>query len=268
MLPTGRQPVKCTLSPHQTPLSALLTYAILGVATVVTSFISGILGMAGGLILMGVLLAFMPVPAAMMLHGVTQMAANGWRAWLWRRDVNWRVFRGTSYGAMLVLVLFSFVQLSVTKPIAYLLLGATPFVNLLLPKDSKLNVDSRGHSFACGLVCTAISLLAGVSGPLLDLFYIHSHMDRKGVVATKAITQSFGHVLKIIYFSVLLTTARGQIEWWLAIAAIVLAITGTTLSRKVLDRMSDASFRKWTRGTVMVAGGFYLVSGVWLLLAK
>ena len=38
------------------PLSALLIYAILGVATVVTSFISGILGMAGGLILMGVLL--------------------------------------------------------------------------------------------------------------------------------------------------------------------------------------------------------------------
>jgi uncharacterized membrane protein YfcA len=160
------------------------------------------------------------------------------------------------------------VQLSVTKPVAYLLLGATPFVNLLLPKDSKLNVDKRGHSFACGLVCTAISLLAGVSGPLLDLFYVHSQMDRKGVVATKAITQSFGHILKIVYFSVLLTTARGQIEWWLAIGAIVLAITGTTLSRKVLDRMSDASFRKWTRGTVMGAGAFYLASGLWLIFAK
>ncbi len=246
-------------------MSALLSYAIIGVSIVVTSFISGILGMAGGLILMGVLLALMPLPAAMLLHGITQMAANGWRAWLWRRDVNWRVFRGTTYGALLVLAVFALVQLTVTKPVAYLLLGATPFINLLLPKQLKLNVDTRWHSFACGVVCTAISLLAGVSGPLLDVFYIHSRMDRKGVVATKAITQSFGHILKIIYFSLLLHTSRGTVEWWLAITAIVLAVCGTTLSRKVLDRMTDASFRQWTRTTVLVAGSFYLVSGIWLL---
>jgi uncharacterized membrane protein YfcA len=249
-------------------LSALLVYSILAVSIVVTSFISGILGMAGGMILMGVLLALLPVPAAMMLHGVTQMAANGWRAWLWRRDVDWRVFRGNSYGALLVLALFNVVQLSVTKPIAYLLLGATPFISLLLPKDSKLNVDRRGHSFACGVSCTAISLLAGVSGPLLDVFFIHSSMDRKGVVATKAVTQSFGHMLKILYFGLLLTTAHGRIEWWVAVAAIILAMTGTTLSRKVLEAMSDAAFRQWTRGTVLVVGSIYLVSGIWMLLGK
>ncbi|MGZ5081409.1 MAG: hypothetical protein ACXWHZ_18785, partial [Usitatibacter sp.] len=59
--------------------------AILAVSGLVTSFISGILGMAGGMILMGILLAMMPVPAAMMLHGITQLASNAWRAVLWRR---------------------------------------------------------------------------------------------------------------------------------------------------------------------------------------
>ena len=54
---------------------------------VATAFLSGIFGMAGGLILMGVLLALMPVPAAMMLHGVTQLASNGWRAFLWRDHI-------------------------------------------------------------------------------------------------------------------------------------------------------------------------------------
>ena len=50
---------------------------------VATAFLSGMFGMAGGLILIGVLLALMPVPEAMALHAVTQMASNGWRALLW-----------------------------------------------------------------------------------------------------------------------------------------------------------------------------------------
>ncbi|MBI3707351.1 MAG: sulfite exporter TauE/SafE family protein, partial [Proteobacteria bacterium] len=54
-----------------------------------TSFLSGIFGMAGGMILIGVLLALLPLPEAMVLHGVTQMASNGWRAVLWVRYVRW-----------------------------------------------------------------------------------------------------------------------------------------------------------------------------------
>ena len=52
---------------------SILVFAVLGVASLVTSFLSGILGMAGGMILMGVLIAVLPVPAAMMMHGITQL---------------------------------------------------------------------------------------------------------------------------------------------------------------------------------------------------
>jgi hypothetical protein len=47
---------------------------------------------------------------------------------------------------------------------------------------------------------------------------------------------------------------------------VVLAFTGTTLSRRVLESMNDASFRFWTRWTVMTLGVFYLASGAWLLV--
>jgi len=246
-------------------MSSLLTFATISISIVVTSFISGILGMAGGMILMGILLALVPVPAAMMLHGVAQMAANGWRAWLWRGDVNWRVFRGFALGAVGVLAVFSLVQLAVSKPIAYLLLGATPFIGTLLPRNFKLNVDKPLHPLICGVSCISIQLLAGISGPLLDVFFVHSQMDRKGVVATKAVGQAFGHILKIFYFGVLLSTARGSIEWWLAGACVLLAMLGTTLSRRVLEAMTDANFRSWTRRVVMATGVCYLVTGIWLL---
>ena len=47
-------------------MSTTVLAVILAASALVTSFISGILGMAGGLILMGILLALMSVPAAMM----------------------------------------------------------------------------------------------------------------------------------------------------------------------------------------------------------
>jgi len=49
---------------------------------------------------------------------------------------------------------------------------------------------------------------------------------------------------------------------WLAASLVVLAFVGTTLSRSVLERMTDASFRLWTRWTVMSVGALYLLSGI------
>ena len=248
-------------------MPAGLSLAILAVAAVVTSFVSGILGMAGGMILMGILLAMMPVPAAMMLHGITQLASNAWRALLWRGDVDWRVFRGYAYGALLALAAFASLHLVVGKPAALIIMGLTPFITLALPEKLHLNVERRGHPFSCGIVCTALSLMAGVSGPILDVFFVRSKMGRHAVVATKAMTQSFTHILKIAYFGTLVAAAqRGAVEPWLAAMMVLLAFAGTTLSRRVLERMNDHHFRLLTRWTVMVIGVFYLGSGVLLLV--
>ena len=249
-------------------MTPILAFAGISLAVVITSFISGILGMAGGMILMGLLLLLMPVPAAMMLHGITQMASNGWRALLWRDRIDWRIFRGTAYGALVVLAFFTVLQLVGSRPVVYVILGVTPFIGYLLPASLKLNVDRRGHSFACGVVCTVLSLLSGVSGPLLDVFFLPSQMTRHQVVATKAASQTFAHLVKIVYFGALLSTQRADVEWWMAASMIVLAIVGTTLSRKVLESMTDRNFRLWTRWTVSVIGVFYLGNGIRALAGR
>jgi uncharacterized membrane protein YfcA len=249
---------------HAMPTAALV--AILAVSAVVTSFISGILGMAGGLILMGVLLALMPVPAAMMLHGVTQLASNGWRAFLWRGYVDWRIFRGYLYGSLAITALFAVFQFVVGKPVVLIVMGLTPFVALALPESLHLNVERRWHSSICGAICTVLSLTAGVSGPILDTFFVRSKMTRHAVVATKATTQSLSHLLKIGYFGGIVATGRGTVEPWMGAMMIVLAFAGTTLSTRVLERMNDASFRMWTRRVVMTIGVAYLASGLLLLL--
>ena len=246
-------------------MPSLAILALLAVSALVTSFISGILGMAGGMILMGILLAVVPLPLAMMLHGITQLASNAWRAVLWRRHVQWRVLRGYLYGALAMTALFAVLKLVVAKPVALVVMGLTPFVALALPERLHLNVERRGHASACGVICTSLSLTAGVSGPILDVFFVRSKMTRHAVVATKAATQSLSHILKIAYFGAFVTLEGGHVHPLLGVIMVGLAILGTSLSRHVLERMNDKSFRFWTRWTVTVLGVFYLGSGVVML---
>lgn len=247
-------------------MTPVLVLAAISAAVVVTSFISGILGMAGGMILMGILLALQPVAVAMMLHGITQLASNAWRGLLWRDKVDWRIFRGYLYGALATLAVYAVLKLVVSKPVALLVMGLTPFVSLALPEKLHLNVERPWHPVACGTVCTALALMAGVSGPILDVFFVRSKMGRHAVVATKAMTQSLSHILKIVYFGAIVAVEGGEkLDPWLAGVMVALALTGTSISRHVLDRMNDKSFRLWTRWTVMSLGFFYLASGVWML---
>jgi len=154
----------------------------------------------------------------------------------------------------------------VAKPVALIAMGITPFVALALPEKLHLNVERRWHPFVCGLVCLALSLTAGIAGPILDVFFVRSRMTRHAVVATKASTQSLSHLLKIVYFGGL-TATGAAVPVWLAATLVVLAFAGTSLSRQVLERISDAAFRRWTRWTVTALGAVYLTSGLRLLLA-
>jgi uncharacterized membrane protein YfcA len=202
----------------------------------------------------------------MMLHGITQLASNGWRALMWRREVDWRVFRGYLYGAVVTTIFFALVKFVVGKPIALVAMGLTPFVTLALPEKLHLNVERRGHATACGIICSALSLTAGVSGPILDIFFVRSKMGRHAVIATKAMTQSLSHIMKIAYFGAFVSVEGGGVHPALAATMVVLAFIGTSLSKHVIARMDDRSFRFWTRWTVMTLGLFYLASGVWSLV--
>src|ERR1700743_4012675 len=100
----------------------------LGALMVATAFLSGLFGMAAGMILVGVLLMLMPLPTAMVLHAITQMASNGWRAFLWRAHIRWRPVFVYLIGCALALGLWSLTKYVPAKPGALLILGAQHFL--------------------------------------------------------------------------------------------------------------------------------------------
>src|ERR1700731_1570807 len=149
-----------------------LMIAALGLLMVATAFLSGLFGMAGGLILIGVLLALMPLPTAMVLHAITQMASNGWRAFLWRRPIRGRAVAVYLIGCAGGLAVLAITRSVPEKPIALLLLGVTPFMARLMPADLKPNPDSIWQGTFYGSICMGLMLMTGVSGPLLDTFFL------------------------------------------------------------------------------------------------
>jgi len=104
-----------------------------------------------------------------------------------------------------------------------------------------------------------------VSGPLLDQFFLGGGMERRQIVATKAVCQVFSHGAKLIYFGGLVDTAGG-IDPVMAGLAIAASMTGTSLARPVLERLTDTQYRRWATHIITAIAVVYLAQGCWLLV--
>ena len=244
-----------------------LMIAALALLMVGTAFLSGLFGMAGGLILIGVLLALMPLPTAMVLHAITQMASNGWRALLWRAHIRWRPVAVYLIGCALALGAWSITRYVPDKPVALLLLGVTPFMARLMPRGLTPNPESIWQGAFYGSVCMGLMLMTGVSGPLMDTFFLGGKFGRREIVATKAACQVASHFTKLIYFGGIVSQGA-TLDPVLAAIAVAASMLGTSLARRILEAMSDHQFRTWATRIITTIAGYYIIYGSWLLFAR
>ena len=245
----------------------LATAVLLILAMVGTSFLSGIFGMAGGLVLVGILLALLPLPDAMALHAVTQLSSNGWRAAAWIKYVRWRALGGYALGCGVALLGWAMFRYVPEKPMALILLGVSPFVVKLLPRQFQPDAERPLHGLLYGAACMTLMLLTGVAGPLLDRFFLGGTLERRQIVATKSVCQVFGHAAKLLYFGGLIDQA-GALDPVLAVAAILASMAGTFLARPVLEAMSDTTYRRWAGRIVVTISLAFIAQGCWLLLQE
>lgn len=226
-------------------------------AAFVTAAISGVLGMAGGLLLLGVLLLVLPVAVAFVVHGLLQLVSNGWRAYLQREHLVWRTVGWYGAGALVAVALVAAVSYVPSRPLVYLLLGLVPGLVWLPRGWLPLDAARPSHAALAGVLVTALNVAAGVAGPLLDVFFVRTGMGRHQVVATKAATQVLAHAGKVVVYVPLV--AGGAVPYALVLAAVPLSMLGTALGGRALDRMTDAGFTRLTRWVVTAIGAGYLV---------
>jgi len=241
-----------------------MLYAALVFVVFVTSTLSGVLGMAGGMILMAVLAITLPIAAAMMLHGAVQLTANGSRAWFLREHVQWTVLPWYALGAFIVLGAFTALVLVPDAGLVLVLIGLFSLGARFSSRFARLDMTNPVTAMACGIIVTTAQLLAGASGPLLDVFYLNSALSRHAVVANKALTQALGHTIKIAYYGVVIGISDVLPPVFVAIA-LAAALLGTRTGTRLLDHINEHRFRYWSGFIITGIAVICVLQGAWIL---
>ena len=240
-------------------------YVLIIISALATSLLSGLVGMAGGVVLMAVLVNILPVSSAMVLHGITQFTANGSRTLILRKHLMWRLMPGYILGASVAVAGFSALLFVPEASVVLILVGLFPWLARLQPKSSALNITRPASNIICGFSVTSAQLLAGAAGPLLDLFYLNSGLDRQTVVANKALTQTIGHLLRIFYYGAFISVAT-PLPNWLFLAAAIAAVIGTRLGTWLLARWDDQRFQKVSGKIILATGTICILQGSYQLI--
>lgn len=246
-------------------MSPFITTLIIGIVFL-TSTLSGVFGMAGGMVLLAALLTILPVATAIAIQGAIQIIANGSRAWFSRAFIDWRIIASMVAGILLAAALLFAVRYQPDLATVCIAVGLMPILVWLPRGWVQLDASRPIQALACGFISGGLNLAVGVAGPSIDIFFIRTQMDRRRIIATKACIQVISHGAKVVFYG---TTAAAMTsgDWLLVALAAPFAVAGTNVGYMILQRLSDDGFRRWTRWIVTLLGIFYFTRGIFLLAA-
>lgn len=223
--------------------------------------------MAGGMVLMFILISVLPVSSAMMLHAATQLTANGSRALMLREHILWHLLPLYLLGSATAVAIATYLVLIPEPEWVLILIGLFAWAGQWSQHLRGLNVTNPITTVSCGFTVTFAQLIAGAAGPLLDLFYLNSGLGRESVVANKALTQTIGHGLRIVYYG-LLINVNSELVWWIFPLAIVAAIAGTGTGVGILRRWHDVGFQHVSRQIILTIATICIIRGTYMLLPE
>ncbi len=246
--------------------------AVLASAAVVTSMLTVLAGAGGGTVLIAIMLQFMPPAAAIPVHGAIHVVSNCWRVWLFRRHLAWQLIWRFALlmpiGAALGLLLFQGLPLDLIR----LLIGCFIVLTLFTRQLKQLrDKDLPLWAFVpLGFFTGALNMIVGVIAPILGVLAVRNDLSKEQVVGTLGVFGFIGNLLKVVGFSLV---GFSFVAYGPALLAIIPAvILGTSLGKRALGRVSEATFRRILQVMLLVLAAKLIVydSGgwIWSLIAK
>ncbi len=215
---------------------------ILPLIAILTSLISGAVGMAGGVLLLSAMSFFMDYRLLIPIHGIIQLVSNSSRAFYLKGKLRKEIILPYLIGAPIGGLISYFILNQIQKPtFFYGLLGLFILYTVFKPKKfPEIRLNKFGW-FILGIGASIQSALLGASGPLVAIFYMRSDISKEEIVANKALQQFISHFLKIPLFIGLSFDYVGN---GLLISLMSFgAVAGTYLGVNVLKKMDDSRFK-------------------------
>ncbi len=215
-------------------------------AAILSSTISGMIGMGGGVTLLAAMTLVLPFNLIIPIHGIVQLGSNFFRTIILRKSVHKAYFRyfalGTPFGAWLAYRVLS----RMTQPDwALALIGLVLLYVVFKPKYlPEIRLSEKGYLFL-GMVAGALGCLIGATGPLLAPFYVRTDLSKEEMVSTKSACQITIHLMKLPVFSAL---AFNYSEHALTIGIMLIAVViGTKIGTELLRKLSTTVFLNFIR---------------------
>jgi len=245
----------------------MLDVAVLTAAATATAALSAVVGMAGGITLLAVMLLYLEPLVAIPLHGAVQLVSNSSRTVVQRSHVRWSAVRRF----VLLLVPFAFAGLTIARMLppeaTRALIGVFVLVATWRPGWLRVGAghgDPERQLIGVGGAVGFLSTTIGATGPLMAPFFLQLGLTRQGLVGTKAACQALQHCAKLLVFGV---TGFVFFDWAGLLVALSLGVVaGTLLGSLALEHVSEVNFQRLYRGVLSLIA-IRLVGGELLALA-
>lgn len=227
-----------------------LTLAIAACAFL-SATLSGIAGIGGGTILIGVFYAIGLAPVvAVPLHAAVQLFSNASRTLAYFRHVEWRAAGWFLLGGVPAPFLVAPLVAGADPALAQLLL-AVLILYSLLPQQAERRPLPAPLAFAfAGVLNGSLGMFVGATGLFVGRLFLRPEWRKETIVGTLALCQSLGHALKILGYASVGFSALAQ--WELLAPLAVAVVAGTLAGRRLHDVFSEAQFRRLFQGILLV----------------
>ena len=235
---------------------------ILIIAAFVTSSISAVLGMGGGIILLGIMAIIIPEGYKVIaLHGIVQLFSNSTRTYVFRQYVKKDLIKQFSIGAIIgillsiiiIVMLIKYFEVQSANQIKVEVLK--PFIGFFIiwylflkgpKKEKKIN------SFVpVGLIAGLSSIFVGAVGPLIAPFFLNKNLNKEHIIANKAASQMITHLSKIPLFMYFFNM-NYKAEWTILLPLIISVYIGTNFGKKILSFIPEPLFKKLFKITLFI----------------
>jgi len=227
---------------------------ILIISAFITSSISAVLGMGGGIILLGIMAILIPEGYMVIaLHGVIQLVSNTTRTYVFKKHLKKDLVKefsiGVFFGVMLsiaiIIILIQLFQVSSANEIKVEILK--PLIGLFIiwylflkgPKKEK----QIGSFIPVGTISGLSSIFVGATGPLIAPFFISRNLLKENIIANKAACQMVTHLTKIPLF-IYFFNVNYLNEYQILFPLILAVFLGTNFGKKILSFIPEKLFRK------------------------
>ena len=235
---------------------------ILIIASFLTSSISAVLGMGGGIILLAIMALIIPEGYVVIaLHGIIQLISNLTRSFVFKKHIRQSLIKqyfqgavlGLSISSLIIFILISCFQVESAKEIKIDFLK--PLIGLfilwfLFGKRHRVKTD-HPNFFGAGALSGLCTVFVGATGPLIAPFFLKGKLSKENIIANKAVCQAISHMGKIPLF-VLFFNFNYFSEMQVLIPLTIAVIIGTNLGKQILQFIPEKVFRRLFRGTLTV----------------